>query len=147
MIFPAALLTVGVTAAVVVLQNSEKSPPSAKRNLLLICCALLTGVVAAGLAIAFDMSGRWGNWEDNMPWMLGIGSFALLMWALKGRGSEVIILWWAESLSFLTTYGTWENGPGDEGLGALLTAIMSFGATAFMVVLIGVIVVDHFASK
>lgn len=139
MTFIAIVVTVVVAGLVTALQLREDA--SAQRNFCLIVSAALTGAVASGLAIAFAASGRWGNWEDNMPWILGVASFALLVRLLRARGSELVIVWWTEVLSFLTLYGWWENGPGDTGIGALLTLIMAVGATVVLAVLIGAVAV------
>lgn len=130
-----------IAALVVVIQRKEQPRPRSLRNLLLVCSGLLTGWGAARLAIQFIESGQWGNWEDNMPWMLGVGSFAVLAWLLKPRLSEVVTLWWSCAMGMLTTYGRWESGPGDDGMGALLTAIMSFGATVVVFIMIGAVIV------
>ncbi|MEJ5929218.1 hypothetical protein WG915_11440 [Corynebacterium sp. H128] len=130
------LVSLVIAGLVAVLQALEEPRPSAWRNILLVLASLALGAVAAGLAIAFAEIGQWGNWEYNMPWILGLSAFAIGGCLLKPRHSELVILWWSEAMSFLSVYGIWEEGPGDEGMGALLTVIMSAGCLAAVVVLI-----------
>ncbi|QGU02630.1 hypothetical protein CKALI_08870 [Corynebacterium kalinowskii] len=115
--------------------------------MLLVVTSLVLGGVAAGLAIAFDEAGQWGNWEYNVPWILGLSSFVLASVILRPRRSELVIVWWSAALSFLTAYGTWEAGPGDDGMGALLTVIMSAGCIVALVVLILAVLVVNLADR